>query len=81
MVSFKTSCLWTSKNFKSLLNALAVLDDLPRLRRVMGLVVSADFLHTFFHKNVSYKYQMTKFYYLESVVLRVKVLQIESECS
>ena len=34
----------------------------------------------FFHINVSYLYQMTKFYYFGSVALRVKVLQIESEC-
>ena len=47
----------------------------------MGLVVSANFPHIFFHKNVSYYYQMTKFYYWRSVALRVKVLQIESECS
>ena len=62
------------------MHALAVLDYLPKLRRVMGLVVSVDFLHTFFHINVSYLYQMTKFYYFGSVALRVKVLQIESEC-
>ena len=35
------------QNFKSLLHALAVLDYLPKLRRVIGLVVSSDFLHTF----------------------------------
>ena len=38
------------QNFKSLLHTLAALDYLPKLRRVMGLVVSADFLHTFFIK-------------------------------
>ena len=37
-------------NFKSFLHALAVLDYLPKLRRVIGLVVGADFLHTFFIK-------------------------------
>ena len=56
------------QNFRSLLHALAVLDYLPKLSRVMGPVVSADFLHTFFRKNVSYQYQMTKFYYCGSVV-------------
>ena len=35
-------------------HTLAVLDYLPKLRRVMGLVVSSDFLHTVFQKNVSY---------------------------
>ena len=36
--------------FKSLLHALTVWGYLPKLRRVIGLVFSADFLHTFFQK-------------------------------
>ena len=36
--------------FKSFLHVLAVLGYLPKLRRVMGLVFSADFLHTFSKK-------------------------------
>ena len=63
------------------MHTLAALGYLPKLRRVMGLVVSADFLHTVFYKNVSYQYQMAKFYYLGCVALTVNVLQIESECS
>ena len=31
----------------SLLHALAVLGELPKLKRGMGLAFSADFLHTF----------------------------------
>ena len=53
IVSFKTSYPWTFK-ISALLHALAVLDYSPKLSGVMGLAVSADFLHTFFHKNVSY---------------------------
>ena len=44
----KTSCLGTFE-ISSLLRALAVLDYLPKLRGVMGLAVSADFLHAFLH--------------------------------
>ena len=36
--------------FKSFLHVLAVLGYLPKLRRVMRLVFSADFLHTFSKK-------------------------------
>ena len=42
------------KNFKSLLHEVAALGYLPKLRRVMGLVSIADFLHTYSIKNVSF---------------------------
>ena len=48
IVPFKTSCLGTFE-ISSLLRALAVLDYLPKLRGVMELAVSADFLHAFLH--------------------------------
>ena len=66
MVFFKTSCLWTFK-ISSLLHALAVLDYLPKLSRVMGLVVSADFLHTFFIKMFLINIKWPNFYYSGSV--------------
>ena len=33
--------------FENILHALAVLGHLPKLRRVMGLVFSPEFLHSF----------------------------------
>ena len=42
--------------FKSLLYAFAVLGYLPKLTRVMGLVFSADILHTFSIKMFLIKY-------------------------
>ena len=57
MVSFKISTLWFFfEFFKSLSHALAVLGYLPKLRWVMGLVFSADFLHTFSIKMFLFKY-------------------------
>ena len=42
-----------------------VLGCLPKLKRSLGLVFGAHFLHIFFHKNVSYLilHELTKFQY------------------
>ena len=42
--------------FKRIFHALAALGYLPKLRRVMGLVFSSDFLHTFSIKTFLFKY-------------------------
>ena len=42
--------------FKRIFHALSVLGYLPKLRRVMGLVLSSDFLHTFSRKTFLFKY-------------------------
>ena len=45
----------------------------------MGLVVRADFLHTFFNKNVFFLISNDQVLLFGECVRRVKVLQIESE--
>ena len=51
-----SDCCGLFKNFKSLLHVLPVLGNLPKVRRVMGLAFSADFLHTFCIKMFLIKY-------------------------
>ena len=68
--------------FKTFLHVSAVLGYLPKLRRVMGLVFSVDFLHTFFKNFLSLNSlsndQVSLF---GGCHLKSKLLQLESEGS
>ena len=68
--------------FKNFLHVLVVLGYLPKLRRVMGLVSSVNFLHTFLKKIFSLnRLSNDQISWFGGCHLKSKVLQLESEGS